>query len=92
MFQFKFCILHLIAEKDYSGTVLTRVFFFYKKMYGRFAGRPNKSGRNNEVTVLPTEVAIRQQGVSLSVLAGQLISSSHKFIKCHLVHAHGTHS
>ena len=61
MFQFKFCILHLIAEKDYSGTVLTRVFF-YKKMYGRFAGRPNKSGLNNEVTVLPTEVAIRQQG------------------------------
>ena len=25
--------------------------FFYKEMYGRFAG-PNKSDRNNEVTVL----------------------------------------
>ena len=26
--------------------------FFFKKMYGRFAG-PKKRGRNNEVTVLP---------------------------------------
>ena len=26
--------------------------FFYKKMYGRFAG-PKKSGHNNEVTVSP---------------------------------------
>ena len=26
--------------------------FFYKEMYGRFAG-PKKSGRNNEVTLLP---------------------------------------
>ena len=29
--------------------VLTKVF--YKKMYGRFAGRQTKTGRNNEVTV-----------------------------------------
>ena len=29
-------------------------FFFYKKMYDRFAPREaKKSGRNNEVTVLP---------------------------------------
>ena len=28
-------------------------FLFYKKMYGRFAGRPKKGGRNNEMTVLP---------------------------------------
>ena len=25
-------------------------FFFYKKMYGRFARRPKKRGRNNKVT------------------------------------------
>ena len=24
--------------------------FFYNKMYGRFARRPNKRGRNNKVT------------------------------------------
>ena len=28
-------------------------FFFFKKMYGRFARRPKQIGRNNEVTVLP---------------------------------------
>ena len=28
-------------------------FFFYKNMYGRFAGRPKKDGRFNEMTVLP---------------------------------------
>ena len=27
--------------------------FFNKEMYGRFARRSKKSGRNNEVTVLP---------------------------------------
>ena len=39
--------------------VLTRVFsffFFYKKMYDRFAARPKKSDRNNEVH----EVAVRR--------------------------------
>ena len=41
-------------------TVLTR-FFFYKEMYGHFSG-PNKSGRNNEVTVLPR---LPQGGVPL---------------------------
>ena len=28
-------------------------FLFYKKMYGRFAGRPKKGGSNKEMTVLP---------------------------------------
>ena len=32
---------------------LTRVFFFYKKMYGGFCRVAKKSGRNDEVTVLP---------------------------------------
>ena len=27
--------------------------FFYKKMYGRFAGQKKKSSRNDKVTVLP---------------------------------------
>ena len=39
-------------------------FFFYKKMYGRFAPREaKKSGRDNQVTVLPRllikDVAVR---------------------------------
>ena len=29
------------------------LFFFFKKMYGRFARRPIFFGRSNEVTVLP---------------------------------------
>ena len=35
-----------------TGDRINEVFFFYKKMYGRFAG-PKKSGRYNKVTVLP---------------------------------------
>ena len=34
-----------------AGDRINEGFFFYKKMYGRFAGRPKKSGRNNEVAV-----------------------------------------
>ena len=34
-----------------NWAVLTRVF--YKKVYGRFAGRPPKIGGNNDVTVSP---------------------------------------
>ena len=33
-----------------TGDRISEVFF-YKKMYGRFAERPKKSGRNNEVVV-----------------------------------------
>ena len=40
----------LTGDRKYGQT---RFFFFlYKKMYGRFARRPKRSGRNNEVTVL----------------------------------------
>ena len=39
---------------------INEVFFFYKKMYGRFARWPNKRGRNNEVTYYITEVAVRR--------------------------------
>ena len=46
MGQKKFCRINGVA-------VFTRVFFFYKKMYGGFCQAAKYSGRNNEVAVLP---------------------------------------
>ena len=53
------CRKRTTVEPYWRGFVFVFVFFFYKKMYSRFAGRPNKSGRI--ITRWPyTQVAIRQ--------------------------------
>ena len=36
-----------------NGVAILTRFFFYKKMYGGFCQAAKKSGRNDEVTVLP---------------------------------------
>ena len=41
-------------------------FFFCKKMYGHFAGRPKKRGRNNEVAVRRGSTVLQSAHISLN--------------------------
>ena len=85
------CRKRTTVEPYWRGFVFVFVFFFFcKKMYSRFAGRPNKSGRIT--TRWPYYPGGHKTGFHCQEIAEQLISSSRKFIKCHLVHAHGTYS
>ena len=52
--------------------VLTTVFFFTRKCMAVFARRPKKSGRNNEVTVLPRWSLGGVSLYNVSIFADQL--------------------